>query len=67
MARHDLNKCKHQWHTISHAGTHLSLSKGTEAMSMLSIDMVPTDSSIMRNKALNKLDFPAPVLPTTPI
>ena len=34
---------------------------------MPSIDTEPMDNSTIRNKALKRLDFPAPVRPTTPI
>ena len=46
---------------------HLSFSSEREATSTPSINTDPSCSSTMRNKAWNKLDLPAPVLPTTPI
>lgn len=69
MARLDLNnKLNHRIHTcISSYNTNLNRSRGTDAMCIPSMEIVPADNSTMRNKALNKLDFPAPVLPTTPI
>ena len=59
--------CYTPYPTLPYPTLYLSLSSGTAAMSMPSMYILPRESSTIRKRALKRLDFPAPVLPTTPI